>query len=303
VPLGQGIVGAVAANRRAEVVNDVANDVRWRGDARRGFSTRALLAVPLVAQGAVVGVLQLLNPLDQVGFSSEDLRRMQLFAGILANAVANARLYAAQKRLFVDAVTALAEAVEKRDPYTGGHIRRVVAYSLLLGERLGLSRESLEELMLAATLHDIGKISVPDQVLRKPGPLDNEEAEVMRRHTLDGVEILERIQDLHHLLPGVRSHHERLDGRGYPDGLVDAELPELARIIAVADTFDAMTTSRPYRQALAAAVAAQEIARGSGTQFCPRVAQAFAELFAEGEFSLPAGERLAARLSAPSQPQ
>ena len=147
-------------------------------------------------------------------------------------------------------VTALSEAIERRDPYTGGHVRRVVTYSVLLGQELGLPPEQLEELRLAAILHDIGKIAVPDQILRKPARLDADEAAVMARHTVDGAEMVGRIRSLRHLVPGIRSHHERLDGRGYPDGLADAQLPLIPRIIGVADTFDAMTTDRPYRKAL-----------------------------------------------------
>ncbi len=172
IPIGQGIVGAVAASGRVETINDVASDPRWRGDASEQFDTRAILAVPLTARGKVIGVLQLLNPVGKEAFSAGDVRRMQLFAGPLAHALENARLYAAQQRLFVETVTALAEAVEKRDPYTGGHLHRVVAYSLLLGRELGLDSEALEGLALGATLHDIGKIGVPDQVLLKPGKLE-----------------------------------------------------------------------------------------------------------------------------------
>jgi HD-GYP domain-containing protein (c-di-GMP phosphodiesterase class II) len=257
----------------------------------------AILTVPLIAHGSVVGVLQLLNPVGKEGFSPDDEQRMKLFAGPLAHAIDNARLYAAQKRLFVETVTALAEAIEKRDPYTGGHVHRVVCYSLLLGAQLGLDREELARLRLSATLHDVGKIAVPDRVLNKPAPLDRDEFEIMKRHTLDGAEIVSTIQSLHDVLPGVRSHHERLDGRGYPDGLFDADIPELARIIAVADTFDAMTTSRPYRAGMSPEVAAAELARGAGTQHCPRVVGAFEALFGTGGFNLEAGRRLLASLS------
>jgi HD-GYP domain-containing protein (c-di-GMP phosphodiesterase class II) len=297
VPLGQGIVGSVASRQRAEIVNDPSSDRRWRGDSVPGFTTRALLTVPLVSRGTSVGVLQLLNPLGRTGFEEDDLRQMELFAGPLAHAVANARLYASQKRMFLDTVTALAEAIEKRDPDTGGHVRRVVLYSLLLARELGLGRQALEDLLLASTLHDVGKIGVPDEILRKPRSLDGSEIAVMQRHTVDGAEIVGRIRSLRHLLPGVRSHHERLDGHGYPDGLTDEELPELARIIAVADTFDAMTTSRPYRQALSPEVAAKEIRSSAGTQFCPRVVAAFDRLFSAGELSLERGERMLLALS------
>ena len=298
VPLGRGIVGSVARSGQAEIVNEVVDDPRWSGDRDPHFTTRNILTVPLIARGRVIGVLQLLNRTGGGGFSADDLRRMQLFAGILAAAVANARLYADQKRTFLEMVTALSEAIERRDPYTGGHVRRVVTYSVLLGQEMGLPVEQLEELRLAAILHDIGKIAVPDQILRKPERLDAEELQVMARHTVDGAEMVGRIRSLRHLVPGIRNHHERLDGGGYPDRLAGDQLSLIPRIIGVADTFDAMTTDRPYRRALAPATAAAEIARLAGTQFCPQVAAAFARLYARDAFTLEEGERLLASLSA-----
>jgi HD-GYP domain-containing protein (c-di-GMP phosphodiesterase class II) len=296
VPLGEGIAGSVAQAGKSEVVNDVAADPRWRGDPHGAFTTRAILAVPLLANGQVIGVLQLLNPVDRERFSGDDLRRMEVFAGILAHPLQNARLYAAQRRQFLNMVTALAETLEKKDPYTGGHVRRVVRYSLLLGAEMRLERGDLQDLWLAATLHDIGKIGVPDRILGKPAPLDRDEAEIMRRHTTDGAEIVSHLSNPH-VLPGVRSHHERLDGAGYPDRLQDPQIPLAPRIIAVADTFDAMTTSRPYRQGLQPESAAAEIRGAAGTQFCPRVVAAFDALFAAGRFNLGAGEEMLRSIS------
>jgi len=294
--LGQGIVGSVAQSAVAEVVNDVAADPRWHGDPQEVFQTRAILAVPLLANGRVVGVVQLLNPVGRERFTDDDLRRMRLFAGILAHPLQNARLYAAQRRQFLNMVTALAETLEKKDPYTGGHVRRVVSYSLLLGAEMGLDPGELKDLWLAATLHDIGKIGVPDRILGKPAPLDREEAEIMRRHTVDGASIVAHLSSPH-VLPGVRSHHERIDGAGYPDGLLGEQIPLAPRVIAVADTYDAMTTSRPYRRGLSPERAAAEIESVSGKQFCPRVVAAFSALFASGRFDLAAGEALLRSIS------
>jgi HD-GYP domain-containing protein (c-di-GMP phosphodiesterase class II) len=298
IPLGEGIVGAVAASGRSERIDDVAADPRWRGDSSSSFATRGMLAAPLVSRGRVIGVLQLLNPVGRERFSADDLRRLRHFAGPLAHALENARLYAAQQRIFLETVTALAEAVEKRDPYTGGHLQRVVAYSLLLGGELGLAVEALENLRLGATLHDIGKIGVPDGVLLKAGPLDDAEQAVMRRHPADGAAIVSRIESLKPLVPIVRNHHERIDGRGYPDRLAGDAIPLEARIVAVADTFDAMTTSRPYRKALAAETAAAEIRRVTGAHLCPSVVAVFDRLYRGGEFTVAAGEKRLVFLSA-----
>lgn len=292
VPIGEGIVGSVAKSGEAEIVNEAADDPRWHGDLSSTFQTRAILTVPLLAHGGVVGVMQLLNPEGRDAFSDDDAERMRLFAAPLGQAIQNARLYTALKSKFLETVTVLAEAVEKRDPYTGGHVRRVVLYSLLLGNEMGLSREELEKLRIAAALHDVGKIAVPDRVLRKPAPLDEEEQTMMQRHTVDGADIVGRVPDLREVLPGVRSHHERLDGKGYPDGLRDGEIPREARIIAVADTYDAMTSSRPYRDALPHEVAVAEIRSGSGSQFGPEVVAAFERLVDRDALSVAAGEQL-----------
>ncbi len=292
VPIGKGIVGRVARTGESEIVEDVKADPGWRGDLSGNFQTRAVLAVPLKSHGQVIGVLQLLNPVGRITFCEQDLERMRLFAAPLGHAIENARLYTLLKGQFVDTVTALAEAIEKRDPYTGGHVQRVVLYTLLLGAEMGLGFDELEKLRLASTLHDVGKIAVPDDVLRKPAPLDDREAAVMRRHTLDGADIVSRIRELRGILPGVRSHHERLDGKGYPDGLSDGQIPASARIIAVADTFDAMTSQRPYRDARSPRAAAREIRGGAGSQFCPTVVAAFERLMERGGFTVAAGEEL-----------
>jgi HD-GYP domain-containing protein (c-di-GMP phosphodiesterase class II) len=290
VPVGEGLVGSVASSGVPEMVNDVASDPRWRGDSTL-FQTRAILTVPLVAEGRVIGVMQLLNPVERERFTEGDLRRMNLFAGILAHPLQNARLHSAQQRQFFTMVTALAETLDKRDPYTGGHVRRVVAYSLLLGFQMMLSREELRDLWLASTLHDIGKIATPDRILGKPSPLDREEVEIMKRHPVDGAAIVQHLAN-DNVLKGVRNHHERVDGKGYPDGLSGDQLPPVARIIAVADTYDAMTTSRPYRAGLPPERAAQEIFSSVGTQLCPGVVEAFRALYDSGRFTIEAGEEV-----------
>ncbi|HEX3130990.1 MAG TPA: HD domain-containing phosphohydrolase [Thermoanaerobaculia bacterium] len=290
VPVGEGLVGSVARSGVPEMVNDVSSDPRWRGDGGV-FQTRAILTVPLVAEGRVIGVMQLLNPVERERFTEGDLRRMNLFAGILAHPLQNARLHTAQRRQFFTMVTALAEALDRRDPYTGGHVRRVVAYSLLLGFQMALTREELQDLWLASTLHDIGKIATPDHILGKPLPLDRDEVEIMKRHPVDGAAIVQHLAN-DNVLKGVRNHHERVDGKGYPDGLSGDQLPPMARIIAVADTYDAMTTSRPYRAGLPPERAAQEITASAGTQLCPSVVEAFLALYDKGHFTVEAGEEV-----------
>jgi putative nucleotidyltransferase with HDIG domain len=189
------------------------------------------------------------------------------------------------RRTFYETSQALADAIEMRDAYTGGHTKRVTEYSLAAGTRLGLKPDELERLRVAAILHDIGKSGVDDRVLRKPGRLDRLEIEQMQKHPALGADILDHVHYLADILPGIRSHHERTDGRGYPDGLQGERIPLVARIIAVADTYDAMTSDRPYRRGMNKSAAIREIARCSGTQFDTRVVQAFMRAYTDGEIT------------------
>jgi HD-GYP domain-containing protein (c-di-GMP phosphodiesterase class II) len=171
---------------------------------------------------------------------------------------------------YTEAIVALVAAVEAKDPYTRGHTQRVAALTVRLGEELHLSPERLRTLGQAAILHDIGKIGVPDAILNKPGPLTAEEFVVIQQHPVRGYEIIKRIRSLRRELGGVRSHHERLDGSGYPDGLRGEEIPLEARIIAVADVYDALTSARAYRAALPSAQALAIIATEAGSKLDPR---------------------------------
>ena len=163
----------------------------------------------------------------------------------------------------------------KKDPYTRAHSQQVTQYALLIGEELGFSEEQQQVLEQAALLHDIGKIGVPDNILRKPGPLTESEWEIMRQHPEIGQELLEHIQVLHLEQTMIRHHHERWDGKGYPDGLKGTDTPLYARILNVADSFHAMVSDRPYRKALPIEVAIEELKKNSGTQFDPQIVEAF----------------------------
>ena len=185
--------------------------------------------------------------------------------------------------LFLQTVTAMAQAVELRDSYTGGHTQRVTNYALLLADELALPLEQRRFLQIGTPLHDIGKIGVDDAILRKTGRLTEEEYEAMKAHTVQGTTILETIPDLKPILSIVRSHHERWNGSGYPDGLEGEEIPLLARIVAVADTFDAMVSDRPYRAGLSTDKAFTELEVKSGIDFDPCCVQAFLNRRAEVE--------------------
>ena len=177
--------------------------------------------------------------------------------------------------LLLESLRAIISTLEEKDLYTHGHSIRVAEYALIMGQELGLHEQELKELELAAILHDIGKIGIPDSVLMKPGRLSKAEFEIMKSHPARTAKVLEKISALHTIIPGVKYHHERWDGLGYPEGLVGESIPLFARIILIADTYDAMTSTRPYRLALHKEVAFTELRKCSGTQFDPELVNHF----------------------------
>ena len=180
-------------------------------------------------------------------------------------------------------LTVLTGAIEARDPYTRGHSARVTALAEEVARRLGWSEARLASLRIGGPLHDIGKLAVSDDVLRKEGRLDESELAQIREHPKIGARILLRMASLREAIPYVLYHHERWDGHGYPSGKAGEEIPLEARVLAVADAFDAMTSDRPYRRALSREEALTEVERCSGTQFDPEIVQVFLALFAEVE--------------------
>ncbi|ACM20749.1 cyclic diguanylate phosphodiesterase, HAMP domain-containing [Geotalea daltonii FRC-32] len=196
---------------------------------------------------------------------------------------------------YLATVKILATSIDARDDYTLRHSTRVAALSVMLGQQLGLHTEELRDLEVAALVHDLGKIRIPDKVLKKAAPLNEEELEMVRLHTRHGAEILSHSRALQRFVPAVLYHHEWYDGQGYPEGLKGAEIPLFAKIIAIADAYDAMTTSRPYRSGLPAAIAINEITRYSGSQFEPALVDLFVRSLGQPNHAIP---QLMLRLSA-----
>jgi HD-GYP domain-containing protein (c-di-GMP phosphodiesterase class II) len=190
------------------------------------------------------------------------------------------------RALFLGSIQMLAGAVDEKDPYTRGHSDRVTRYSLLIGREMKLAPSFLETLQISAQLHDVGKIGIEDHILKKPGALNAEEFEVMKTHTTKGANILRPVTQLGEMLPGIELHHEALDGRGYPYGLQGEQIPLLARIIAVADTFDALTTNRPYQQAHTPEEAFKIIQNLAGKRLDPVVVAALIAVYARGEIRI-----------------
>jgi HD-GYP domain-containing protein (c-di-GMP phosphodiesterase class II) len=187
------------------------------------------------------------------------------------------------KALFMGSIQMLAGAVDEKDPYTRGHSDRVTKYSLMIGTEMGLDPGFLEMLRVSAQLHDVGKIGIEDRILKKPGALTPEEFEIMKTHTSKGANILRPVSQLREMLPGIELHHESLNGRGYPYGLKGDQIPLLARVIAVADTFDALTTDRPYQQAHDPFEALRIIQNLSGKRLDPKAVAALLAVYQRGE--------------------
>jgi putative nucleotidyltransferase with HDIG domain len=235
----------------------------------------SVLCVLLRTPRKNLGVLHLDRSPWQKPFTRDDLHLADALAANVSAGIESAQLLRKQRDLFLETITILAQAVELRDQYTGGHTQRVSAYSLLLAREVGMSESDIELIRTGTPLHDIGKIGIDDAILRKPDKLTPAEFEQMKLHTVKGAEIVNTIRDLRPIIPIVRSHHERWDGKGYPDGLAGEKIPAVARVVALADAFDAMTSDRPYRKGMAVEAAFAEIERGLGRQFDPTFGAAF----------------------------
>ncbi|HOW36587.1 MAG TPA: HD domain-containing protein [Candidatus Omnitrophota bacterium] len=251
----------------------------------------AVACVPAYFRDTLLALLLLGEKSDGTGFDQEELDFFSALASDTAMAIKNAQLIEDLKKeaernrqLFISTTLALTSAIEAKDEYTRGHTERVTQFSLAIAHQMNANQTArfphkfFENLQNAALLHDIGKIGIPEIILRKAGKLTDEEYTIMKQHPQRGLEILKHIAEFKDALDGVRYHHERYDGKGYPYGLKAEDIPIAAAIIAVADTFDAMTTDRPYRAALPKEVAMEEIKRNSGLQFNPLAVRAIVEL-------------------------
>jgi len=229
----------------------------------------SVLCVLLRTPRKRLGVLHLDRSYWQKPFTAEDLHLADALAASVSAGIESAQLLHKQRELFFNTIQILAQAVEMRDPYTGGHTVRVTVYAQLLTQQLALSPTDQELIRIGTPLHDIGKIGIDDAILRKPDRLTPEEIEIMKTHTTMGADIMATVPDLLPSIPIVRSHHERWDGEGYPDRLAGEKIPRLARLVAVADAYDAMTSDRPYRKGMPPEVAFVEMRKQSGKQFDP----------------------------------
>ena len=234
--------------------------------------------VPLKPRDTLLGVIQLCNKQGNTSFTYEDLDLLKILGSQIAFVIQNSELFNNLEKAYLDTLSALTNAIDAKDSYTRGHSDRVTELSVRLAKEAKLDHAELEKIRLGGVLHDIGKIGIPESILNKPGRLDDQEFEVIKSHPVLGVSILGSVEFLKNVVPVIKHHHERYDGKGYPDKLKGTDIPYLARIVSIADTYDAMTTNRPYRKALTAEESLKEIERCKGTQFDPELADLFIEM-------------------------
>ena len=246
---------------------------------------RAALCVPLVSSEGTIGSITVGSDDAEYRFNSDDVRLLSTIANHVTIAIGNIELFSSLQDAYLATVRSLAAAVDAKDTYTRGHSDRVAGYATLIAERMDVSFEQRVALEMAAYLHDIGKIGVPEEILLKPGALTDDEMEKMRHHPLIGASILKPVAFPWAITPVVRHHHEHFDGSGYPAGLKGDEIPFLARILTAADSYEAMTADRPYRKGLSSTDALTELRRCSGTQFDPRIVEALVGIVEELELT------------------
>ncbi len=243
----------------------------------RDAAIRSEIIVPIMSKGAALGLIRL-GSRRVAGFTFEDTAMAEKLAYQIGIALENTRLIADLEDILLSTVQALSSAIDAKSHWTRGHSARVTGYALKIGKELGLTEDETERLRLTGLLHDIGKIGISDELLDKPGALTDEEYGKIKGHCDRGAEIIAPIKQFRDIIPGIRHHHERWDGRGYPLCLKGEEIPLAARIISVADFFDSFTADRPYRKAQDRSLAIAELKRCSGTQFDPIVVNAFLEV-------------------------
>lgn len=290
------LIQAVRSERKLRMENNLENTefAEFEVDKVPGTKLRNTLAMPLKTPDKLLGIIQVANKLNQGKYSSEDIDLLNILSSQLAFVIQNADLFSNLQKAYIDTLSALTGAIDAKDSYTRGHSERVTELSIKLAEECNVPSSEIENIKLGGLLHDIGKIGIPEAVLNKPGRLNDEEFNIIKSHPDLGLHILGKVEFLEHIVPIIRHHHERYDGKGYPGGLKGDNIPLLARIVSVVDTFDAMTTNRPYRKALTIEESLVEIDRCSGSQFDPDIAAKFIKMvrrdgihFDFGDMSLP----------------
>lgn len=275
VKVGQGVAGWVAKEGKPLLNVDLARDPRFKRQVGQRYESESFLCVPLIDKNGVIGVLNVNEKVSEGMFNEDDLELLSILANQAATTIENANLYKNLQVVYLGTVTTLAATIDAKSHYTREHSERVTRYAVTLARNLNLPAKEVETIGLAGKLHDIGKIGIPDHILGKPSRLSEQEWKEVKAHPGRGANMLMPLEFLREIVPLVRHHHERYDGNGYPDGLKGKKIELGARIIAVADTFEAMTSERPYRSAFNVEEAKALIKVNAGTQFDPQIAKTF----------------------------
>ena len=281
-----GVTYWVIQKRQPLLIEKTENNREFSPISSLGYTRETLICAPLIVKDEIIGTITLANKRDRSTFNEQDLELLTTIAAQASVAIKNVHLYEDQQTTYLNTMQALVSAVEASDPYTCGHSERVTRYAQILGRQLNLSSDAFKRLERAAILHDIGKIGIDAAVLNKEGVLSASDIDILHHHPLIGTRILEPISFLGTVRQIIIQHHERYDGTGYPYGVKGDDILLEARIIAVVDTYDAMTSDRPYRKALSHEITLAEIKRCSGTQFDPYVANAMLSLCQNGQWPL-----------------
>jgi len=253
--------------------------------SKKTFCENNFIAVPLIQKGKVLGVLGLERSSNKQPFSAEEQKLLQSISNQAALAIETSRLEQSQERTHFEILATLALAIEAKDPYTRGHSRRTMLLAKAIAEKLQMPEEVVHIIRDAALLHDIGKVGIPDSILIKSKSLTPDEYEIVKKHPIVGANILKPLRTMDKLLPGIRSHHEKPNGEGYPEQLTESKIDPSALIVGLADAVDAMLSNRPYRSPLSIEVVAKTIKDGLGTIFEKKAGEAFLQLIEQKEFN------------------
>jgi len=276
IQANEGLIGRVAQMKKIETVSNISTNAAAYFEFKKSLAKDSIMAAPLlIHKDRVLGVIIICDKRKQEPFTSDDMILLGNVATQTAIAIENFQLNEDAEKTYLETITALAVAVEAKDVYSRGHLERVADYVKKLGDQMNLDEEIMKILRNGATLHDVGKIGVRDEVLRKQGPLTEEERREMEKHCVIGVNIIKPIKSMSALCDLVRHHQEFYDGSGYPDGLKGEEIPLTARLIKVCDAYDAMTTDRPYRKGMSKEDAKKELIKKSGIEFDPKLVEEF----------------------------
>lgn len=248
------------------------------------FSLQTSLCVPLVTDNRIIGLLMARDKISGEEFRSPEIKLIDALSGEIASAIKKAQLYERINRLFISTVEALASAIDAKDPYTYGHSRRVAQITSDICREIGMSSEEINSTRLAALLHDIGKIGTPEHILQKPGRLQLDEIEIIKGHPLQGAQMLSTIDELKDVVDWIKHHHERYDGKGYPDSKAAGDIPLQSRIISIADSYDAMTSDRPYRKGMDPSKVPDIMNDLTGSQYDPELFMAFKAVFLQNRY-------------------